>query len=106
MINSHIILNAFEAAKSATNNHIVQHGEYPLGCGFAWVVARVRGNSKDGKTLKMYGFQKRYSGSGLMLWNPSQCMTQDMEAKYEGAKAFAKILRDAGIDAQAECRLD
>jgi hypothetical protein len=32
--------------------------------------------------------------------------TQDMDAKYAGAVAYAEVLRKYGIDATAGCRLD
>lgn len=99
------VLDALTAAKTATNAYIGEYGENQFGCGFAWVVVKgIRGKKAD--TLKAMGFRKRYDGPGLSLWNPSGHITQDMDAKYEGAKAFAMVLRAAGLDASAQCRLD
>lgn len=100
-----ILNEATLSAVRKTREYISNYGENPCGCGFAWVVVKgVRGN--NAKLLKEFGFRKRYDGPGLSLWNPSQNITQDMDAKYAGAKAFAEILTASGIDAYAECRLD
>ena len=100
-----VIEFGLKSAAEATANYIEQNGENPFGCGFAWVVVKgARGKKAD--LLKSYGFKKRYDGPGLSLWNPSGSYTQDMDAKYEGAQICASILRDAGFDAEAYCRLD
>lgn len=92
-------------AARATDMHIFDNGENPMGCGFAWVVVKgVRG--KKAELLKEFGFKKRYDGPGLSRWNPSASITQDMDAKYEGAKVYAATLREMGLDATAYCRLD
>ena len=102
-------MNAIEIAlykaANATAEFLENNGENPFGCGFAWVVVKgARG--KKAAFLKQYGFKKRYDGPGLSLWNPSGNYTQDMDAKYAGAQACASILREAGFDANAYCRLD
>lgn len=92
-------------AARRTEDYIDLNGENPMGCGFAWVVVKgARGNKA--KLLKEYGFKKRYDGPGLSLWNPSGNMTQDMDAKMVGAEAYAEMLRETGLDAEACCRLD
>lgn len=92
-------------ATRATADYIFDNGENPFGCGFAWVVVRgVRG--KKAEVLKEFGFKKRYDGPGLSSWNPSNSMTQDMDAKYAGAQVYAQELREMGLDATAYCRLD
>ena len=92
-------------AARATEMHIFDNGESPMGCGFAWVVVKgVRG--KKAELLKEFGFKKRYYGPGLSLWNPSGSYTQDMDAKYAGAQVYAEQLREMGVDAYASCRLD
>jgi hypothetical protein len=96
---------ASAAAQEATIEYIRENGEHPFNCGFAWVVVKgVRGNKA--KMLKDFGFNKRYDGPGLSLWNPSQNYTQDMSAKMAGAEVYAKMLREMGIDATAYQRLD
>lgn len=93
-----------EAGK-VTYNYIRENGENPFGCGFAWVTVRgVRGKALN--ILKEFGFKKAYVGTGHSLWNPSQSFTQDMDAKYIGAQVYAEMLREIGIDAEAQCRLD
>lgn len=97
--------NARLAASEATNKYIAEYGENPFGCGFAWVDVRgARGKKLE--TLKRMGFKKKYVGTGVSLWNPSGSFTQDMEAKYAGALAYAEALRSMGFDADAGCRLD
>lgn len=92
-------------ADKATTNYIREYGENPMGCGFAWVnVKGVRGKALN--ILKEFGFKKSYVGTGHSLWNPSQNFTQDMDAKYTGAEVYAKMLREIGVDAEAQCRLD
>ena len=92
-------------ASRTTEIYIMDHGENPFGCGFAWVsVKGVRGAKAE--LLKEFGFSKSYVGPGLRLHNPSQSTTQDMDAKYAGAVAYAKALQEMGINAVAQCRLD
>lgn len=92
-------------AARATENYILDNGENPMGCGFAWVsVKNVRG--KKAELLKEFGFSRSYVGPGLRLHNPSQNVTQDMDAKMAGAEVYAQMLRDCGINAEAFCRLD
>jgi len=92
-------------ADKATTDYICEYGENPMGCGFAWVkVKGVRGKALN--ILKEFGFRKSYVGTGHSLWNPSQSFTQDMDAKYVGAQVYAEMLREIGIDAEAQCRLD
>jgi hypothetical protein len=99
------LLIAFAKASDASEQYLVNVGESPINCGFAWVtVKNVRGKKLD--LLKEFGFTRSYVGSGFTLWNPSQCNTQDMSAKYEGARVFAEYLQDFGINAQAEQRFD
>jgi hypothetical protein len=63
-------------------------------CGFAWVkVFDVRSNSKLGKALCSVGFSKAYGG-GLEIWNPSKANTQSIQVKEDGARAYAKILKE------------
>ena len=98
-------IDALEAARRATNNYISTYGECPLNCGFAWVVVK-NSRGKRAQALKDLGFKKRYVGPGLSLWNPSGSMTQDMDAKYAGAEAYAAVLTEMGYQAEAQCRLD
>ena len=99
------LLIAFAKASDASEQYLASVGESPINCGFAWVtVKNCRGKKLE--LLKEFGFKRSYVGSGFTLWNPSQAMTQDMSAKFEGARAFAEYLQDLGINAKAEQRLD
>ena len=100
-----LLRSAFKKAADATANYIKDHGEHPFNCGFAWVIVKgVRG--KKAELLKSFGFEKKCYGPGLMLWNPSKNFTQDMSAKYAGARAFADVLSEVGFDVYAGERLD
>ena len=99
------LVSAQNEAERKAQEYINSYGEHPFNCGFAWVkVKGVRGKILN--TLKEFGFKKVYVGSGFSLWNPSQCNTQDMSAKMAGAEVYAEMLREVGINAEAQCRLD
>ena len=101
-----VLDNAKAAAQKVTADFLAKHGDADA-CGFAWVnVYDVRSNSKAGKILAQAGFSKAYGG-GLQLWNPSGSRTQCITAKEEGARAYANILKAAGIEkAYAGSRMD
>jgi len=106
--------DGIDASKKAVNKFLEdwnkdtggnQYGE-PMYCGFAGVVIYdVRSNSKIGKELKDLGFRKHYP-AGLYLSNPSNHHGQSMDCKEEGASAYAKIFRDAGLKAYMTSRAD
>ena len=82
-----------------------EYGE-PMYCGFAGVVIfDVRSNSKVGMELRELGFRKHYP-KGLYLGNPADHHGQSMDCKEEGAKAYAKVFRDAGFKAYMTSRAD
>jgi hypothetical protein len=98
------------AAARATHNYLTEFGEgYP--CGFAWVhFSPARG--KFFKYLKKR-FSYRHISPGFTIWNPSGSSTQNMEAKFEGARAFVEVIRKYNVDkklgnfeVQYYCRLD
>jgi hypothetical protein len=96
---------AVECARAATLKHIDIYGENPFGCGFAWVnINPAKGPMV--KYLKALGVGGKGYPKGYQIWNPSNNYTQDMDAKYAGAQAFAKVLSDNGVNAVAGCRLD
>ena len=100
-----LITKAEHLATLAAREYQKSFGENPMGCGFAWVeVKNVRGN--NAKLLKENGFNKNYTKPGLSLWDPACMPTQDMDIKMAGALAYAGVLKEAGLDAQAVCRLD
>lgn len=64
-------------------------------CGFAWITIRP-GNSKLALAAKKhYGARPAYGG-GLQIWVGDY--NQSMEKKEAYARAFAKVLTDAGHD--------
>ena len=71
-------------------------------CGFAWV--RIKGNTAFGREMKKHGLFSRAYPTGLQFWVGEG--GQSVERKEAFARAFAKVLRDNGIDAYAESRLD
>ena len=76
-------------------------GEGP--CGFAWVRVRPATSSFARWAMKHELMRKSYTG-GAMLWVHD--FNQSLELKTAYAHAYAQTLRDAGIDAQAEFRMD
>jgi hypothetical protein len=95
---------ATAAAQQAEADFRARHGE-PGYCGFAWVVVREKASTKLGRALKNVGFRKEYGG-GLSIWNPGGSFTQSMDIKEAGAEAYAKVLREHGIDAYMSSRAD
>lgn len=100
-----IIEDAQADALRFTKAYLEQHPcEYP--CGFAWVnIKPARGQFV--KVMKQMGIGRtdEYYG-GYTFWNPSQHSTQNMDAKLEGARVFARELRKYGINARENSRLD
>jgi hypothetical protein len=95
---------AVTAAQKAEAEFRARHGE-PGYCGFAWVKVSEKASTKLGRALKTVGFRKSYNG-GLDLWNPGGSFSQSMDLKEAGAEAYAKVLRDFGINAYACSRAD
>lgn len=96
---------AEQAAKEYFQTELNGRDSFP--CGFAWVkVYGVKLNTKLGKAMKQFGFDKSYTGSGINLWDPSKLNCQNVDAKYSGAVAYAKVLKSYGINAVAESRWD
>ena len=107
MMNQAIHEKAIAAAKVACEKYMEENPDNWFPCGFAWVVADVKGNTKQGKAFKACGFDKYYYG-GLDLWNPAGCPVQEMYAKYAGAQAYAEVVNEALGErvVRAECRMD
>ena len=106
---------ATEAAKSAVVDFLTrwnaqtggnEYGE-PMYCGFAWVDVRVeRTNSREAKLLESIGFRKSYRPKTMTLWDPAQHRGQSMDAKEQGAQAYAEVLRAHGFKAYMGSRAD
>jgi len=72
-------------------------------CGFAWVTIHP-GNCSFALWLKKnHGAKKAYRG-GMMIWISEY--GQSMTRKHEYAKAYAQVIRDAGVDAYSGSRMD
>lgn len=71
-------------------------------CGFAWV--EFAGNTAWGRWAKKSGIASSHYPSGLCLWVSEG--GQSVERKEAYARAYAQALRDSGIKARANSRLD
>ena len=71
-------------------------------CGFAWIVVAPAGSS-FGRYLRKRGHSLAYGG-GVSIW--VRGFGQSYERKSAYADAYAAVLKEAGIKAYAEGRLD
>lgn len=71
-------------------------------CGFAWI--KFKGNTPFGRWAKKTGLARPDYPTGLAI-NVREG-NQSMQKKEAYADAFAKVLKDAGIDCYADSRLD
>ena len=92
MLTEQIHNEAVQNAAQATQQYLDTVGEHPFNCGFAWVTANVKGNTKVGKSFIAQGFEKSYNG-GFQIWNPSGNYTQDVGAKMAGADAYVDTVK-------------
>jgi hypothetical protein len=72
-------------------------------CGFAWVVIRPA-TSKFARWMKSQGLARTGYGGGLHMWVSEG--GQSLQRKEAYAYAFAGVLREAGINAYADSRMD
>ena len=72
-------------------------------CGFAWVKIRPA-TSKFARWGKKQGLFGSSYGGGLQLWVSDYNQSVDRKSAY--ASAYAKALREHGINAYADSRLD
>ena len=108
MITIEIHNEALRAANLATDEFFDTHGkDYMDACGFAWVTAFVKGNTKIGKSFKAVGFEKSYGG-GFQLWNPARHNTQSITAKEVGCQAYVETVKKHLPDVKlyAQSRMD
>jgi len=71
-------------------------------CGFAWVT--IFGNTSFVKWLKANHIARKNSGRGVTVW--VSAYNQSVTRKEAFAKAFAAVLKEAGVDAYADSRMD
>lgn len=101
-----ILTEAFSKARETAEKAVQANPGQWYPCGFAWVRIRpARGKMVNYMKSINVGRTDEYDG-GYVIHNPSTHTTQWMDAKYDGAKAFAEVLRSYGIKAHAECRMD
>jgi hypothetical protein len=102
-----IHFEATQAAEAAAAKFFQEKlgGRDQYACGFAWVSVFEKASTKLGRKLKEVGFRRSYDG-GLQLWNPSNFGCQNVDTLEEGAKAYAEVLKQYGIQAYAGSRLD
>lgn len=100
-----VILKAVAAAQLAAQRHIDANPGVWYPCGFAWVKIRpARGRWVNALKELRIG-DNAYDG-GYMIYDPSNNVTQWMDAKEEGARAFANVLKEHGVNATVETRID
>jgi hypothetical protein len=83
---------------SETQKYFIPQGA----CGFAWV--NVPGNCGFGRWLKAEGLAKKAYYGGVEIWISKFGQSIDYKTAY--AEGFARVLKEAGIDACAGSRLD
>jgi hypothetical protein len=71
-------------------------------CGFAWI--NFAGNTGFGKWAKKQGIARSHYPSGLCVWVSE--FGQSVDRKEAFAGAYARVLKENGIDAYAGSRLD
>lgn len=73
-------------------------------CGFAWVVHYPGNSSFATWAKKNKGARKEYGGGVCLRWVGE--FNQSMTRKEAYARAFAEVLRGAGVDAHSMSRMD
>jgi len=100
-----IYREAHSNAMVACQRHIDENPDQWYPCGFAWVdIKPARGPFVAFLKVNKIGHIGTYGG--WCVYNPSDNMTQWMDAKYIGALAFAQTLQRYGINATAVSRID
>jgi hypothetical protein len=110
-----IFKEATDAANKAIEDYRAKYGE-PFYCGFAWVTVRpARGpfvtwckkqiKATEGRR-EQRAFGDRACDGGWQFWAPGEYNGQSMDLKEAGAVAFAKVLRNYGLDASVGTRAD
>jgi hypothetical protein len=101
-----VVHQALREAKLAAEKAVNDNPETWYPCGFAWVKIRpARGKLVNFLKKSGIGSTDTYLG-GFTVWNPSGHITQWMDAKYEGALAFARVLNEHGVSCTVHRRMD
>jgi hypothetical protein len=95
------------AAVEAVNANAHLESPHAFDCGFAWVEVRPA-TSPFIRWCKKNGHGDSHWKSGWVFWRPGGHVHRGQSiAVFEaGARAFAQVLKDHGIDAVALSRLD
>ena len=98
---------ALSAADQAAQDKLNELGEEWFPCGFAWVRV-LPATPPFGRFLKKAGIVDGPSyGGGYTVFDAcGDRRTQSMYVKEAGTKAYAKVLRDNGIECYPESRMD
>ena len=98
---------ALSAADQAAQDKLNELGEEWFPCGFAWVRV-LPATQPFRRCLKKAGIVDSASyGGGYTVFDAcGNRYTQSMFVKEAGTKAYAKVLRDHGIECYAESRID
>ena len=91
---------ATQAAQDATKD-----GRDDLPCGFAWVTVKPASGPFINWCKKNSLGSNAYKG-GWQFWSPVSWLGQNVHVQEQGAKAFAKVLVEAGLNAVADSRWD
>lgn len=92
---------AIKSSQSCFDEILGGHDRMP--CGFAWVTLKgIKFNTKLGKMIRKIV----HINDDKMIWNPGQYGGQNVYAKYDGARVYAQVLTEGGIEAVADSRWD
>jgi hypothetical protein len=97
------------AAKAENDRLPASENMRGLDCGFAWVVIKpARGGFVKFLKASGIGRVREYGGGGMEIWYSKLhgLMTQSVSVHYAAAKAAAEVLKEAGLHAYADQRLD
>lgn len=114
-----LLINAHVQAQLAADAEEQRDGHNWFPCGFAWVTIpgtsplalhcrkTIKNMGQSGKiTLAINSYGDKGYPKGWQFWCPGHRRTQSMVTYEAGAKAFAKVLTDAGLEATTGSRID
>lgn len=104
-----VLQEAQQQAAAAAKKMIDENPEVWYPCGFSWVLIRpARGKLID--ALKYFDIGRTSDEGGYMIYNPSGNLTQRMDAKMAGSRAYVEVLKrhypDAKMTFKAVERID
>lgn len=72
-------------------------------CGFAWIVVKP-GNGAFAKWLKTNKLAEKHYEGGVSIWVSDY--SQSMQLKEAYARAFAAVIKEAGLNCYSDSRMD